>query len=164
MGDAVMAELGVEPFEEADVEPDDIQADDESSPGDLLGDGAVTTEQALRDHRRLGGLRRTWSRCSSHRAAASSTSTRRGRSASADGLARGRPRRRAARGRPSPLRTAQPDEETFQAFLELLDECSEDTDEPHRRQASPKALAEDGTLTAEQAQCLAEEVFDELGD
>jgi hypothetical protein len=43
---AMMAELGVEPFEAADVTPADIDPDDSSSPGELLGDGAISEEQA----------------------------------------------------------------------------------------------------------------------
>src|SRR6187549_3347787 len=46
MANAVMAELGVEPFKDADVTPDDIDPEGESSPGELLGDGVVTDEQA----------------------------------------------------------------------------------------------------------------------
>jgi hypothetical protein len=41
---AVMAELGSEPFEEAGVEPEDLAGDE--APGELLGEGAVTDEQA----------------------------------------------------------------------------------------------------------------------
>ena len=33
MAEAVMAELGVEPFEDAGVTPDDIQPGDDASPG-----------------------------------------------------------------------------------------------------------------------------------
>ena len=46
MGEAVMAELGVEPFEDAGVTPDDIQPGEDASPGAVLGDGAVSQEQA----------------------------------------------------------------------------------------------------------------------
>src|ERR671913_945666 len=48
MGDAVMAELGVEPFEEAGVEADEINqdGDDDDSPGEVLGDGVVSEDQA----------------------------------------------------------------------------------------------------------------------
>lgn len=44
MGEAIMAELGTEPFEKADVGPDDLGGDE--TPGQLLGDGAVTEAQA----------------------------------------------------------------------------------------------------------------------
>lgn len=40
----VMAELGVEPFDDAKVEPEDLSGDE--TPGQLLGEGAVTDAQA----------------------------------------------------------------------------------------------------------------------
>jgi hypothetical protein len=40
----LMAELGTEPFDAADVTPDDLGGDE--TPGQLLGDGAITEEQA----------------------------------------------------------------------------------------------------------------------
>jgi hypothetical protein len=40
----LMAELGTEPFDDADVTPEDLGGDE--SPGQLLGDGAITEEQA----------------------------------------------------------------------------------------------------------------------
>jgi hypothetical protein len=47
MGDAIMAELGVARFEEAEVAPEDITADGEAdSPGELLGAGTISEEEA----------------------------------------------------------------------------------------------------------------------
>ena len=57
MAAAMMAELGVEPFETADVAPDDIVPERDSSPGALLGDGTVTERPGRRDPRQVGGLR-----------------------------------------------------------------------------------------------------------
>ena len=48
MGAAIMAELGTDPFEDADVTPADIGDDDEgqNSPGELLGAGVISDSQA----------------------------------------------------------------------------------------------------------------------
>lgn len=47
MGTAVMEELGAEPFEEAGVTADEIEpGGDKTSPGEILGDDAVSQEQA----------------------------------------------------------------------------------------------------------------------
>jgi len=40
----LMAELGTEPFDDADITPEDLGGDE--SPGQLLGEGAITEEQA----------------------------------------------------------------------------------------------------------------------
>jgi hypothetical protein len=45
MADAIMVELGAEPFDDAGVEPEDLQDSDES-PGELLGSGVVSDDQA----------------------------------------------------------------------------------------------------------------------
>jgi len=160
MGDAVMAELGVEPFEEADVEPDDIEADGESSPGNLLGDGAVTSEQAF-------AIIDGWEDCTDLIAMLVESGGSEldldpeGKECFAAGLAEDD----LAAGLLAGSFTTEdgtPDAETFQAFLDLLDECSEGTDSPLVDKFA-EGLAEDGTLTAEQSQCLAEEVFNQLG-
>jgi hypothetical protein len=44
IGTAIMEELGEEPFDEAGVEPEDIAGDE--SPGELLGGGTVSDDQA----------------------------------------------------------------------------------------------------------------------
>jgi hypothetical protein len=44
IGDAIMEELGEEPFEEAGVEPEDVEG--EESPGELLGGGTVSDDTA----------------------------------------------------------------------------------------------------------------------
>src|SRR5687768_9949354 len=47
MAEALVAEVGAEPFVEADVRPDDIEpGPGSSSPGALLGDDVVSREQA----------------------------------------------------------------------------------------------------------------------
>ena len=160
MGDAVMAELGVEPFVAADVEPDDIQADGESSPGNLLGDGAVTNEQAF-------AIIDVWEDCTDlvEMLAESGGSELdldpEGKECFAAGLAEDD----LAAGMLAGSFTSEdgtPDEDTVQAFLALLDECSQGTDNPIVASIA-ESLAEDGSLTAEQSQCLAEGVVDEIG-
>ena len=160
MGDAVMAELGVEPFVAADVEPDDIQPDGESSPGNLLGDGAVTSEQAF-------AIIDVWEDCTDlvEMLAESGGSELdldpEGKECFAAGLAEDD----LAAGMLAGSFTSEdgtPDEDTVQAFLALLDECSQGTDNPIVASIA-ESLAEDGSLTAEQSQCLAEGVVDEIG-
>lgn len=47
MGEAIMAELGTDPFDEEKVSADDItRADDANSPGELLGEGVIGDDQA----------------------------------------------------------------------------------------------------------------------
>jgi len=160
MGDAVMAELGVEPFEAADVEPDDIQADGESAPGELLGDGAVTSEQAF-------AIIDVWEDCTDlvEMLAESGGSELdldpEGKECFAAGLAKDD----LAAGMLAGSFTSEdgtPDDDTVQAFLALLDACSQGTENPLVASIA-EGLAEDGSLTAEQSQCLAEGVVDEIG-
>jgi len=44
MAEAVIAELGIERFEDADITPEDFESD--SSPGELLGDGEISDDEA----------------------------------------------------------------------------------------------------------------------
>jgi len=160
MAKAVMAELGVEPFKDADVTPDDIDPEGESSPGELLGDGVVTDEQA---HAILD----VWEDCVDlvDVLAESAGSEFDLDPAGQECFNAGLGENDLAAGLLAGSFTSAdgtPDDDTVQALLALLDECAEGTANPIVS-AIADELAADGSLTAEQSQCLAQGVVDEIG-
>jgi hypothetical protein len=160
MGEALVAELGVEPFEEAGVAPDDISAND-SSPGELLGDGAVSGEQA---HEIIDVWEADCVDLVDMLVASAGSDfglDEEGAACFADGLGEGD----LAAGLLAGAFTnadGTPDEETVDALLRLLDECGEGTGNPPVS-AIAEELAADGSITPEQAECLAQAVVDQLG-
>ena len=161
VGDAIMRELGTGPFKEAKVEPADLAGDE--SPGELLGKGAVSDDQAK-------VIAEEWNECVdlpdvfAHQASDQFVARRgrrrllRGRAPRELGARRVPPRvvhERRRRRRPG---GAEPDRGPRAAVL-------------GRRAATggvlvdaiAASLAEDGTLTSEEATCVAQHVVDEVG-
>jgi len=161
MGEAIMAELGVEPFDDADVSPDDIGPANDSSPGELLGDGAVSQEQALSIIDVWGADCVDLVEVLVASAGSDFGLDEKGSDCFADGLGEGD----LAAGLLAGSFTnadGTPDQETIEALLQLLDECGEGTGNPTVG-AIAEELAADGTFTPEQAECLAQGVVDEIG-
>ena len=135
------------------------RAGGDSSPGELLGDGVVSTSRRTRSSTPGRTTASTSSSDARESAAASSTSTRTARRAWRRAR-RGRPGRRPAR-RLLHQRRRQPDERPSRlpraprglrrhGTNPLVDSIAE-------------SLAADGSLTEEQAECLAQGVVDEIG-
>lgn len=163
MGDAIMSELGVDPFENAEIEPRDITVDEGSnSPGELVGEGVISEEEAdavidvweadCVDLAELYGrsiddelgLDEDGVRCFVE-------------GVGEDGLARDLIR-------PSFTDLDDtPDEGTLTAFLELVDSCGGGMGTALVESIASE-LAADGSLTAEQAQCVAEALVADLGE
>ena len=161
MADALMTELGVEPFEEADVQPDDIEPDDQGSPGELLGDGAVSDDQAK-------AIVETWDEdCVDvvdvlvESAGSEFDLDPEGKECFAEGLGEGG---LATRLLAASFTTSDgtPDEATMTEFLQMMEGCAGDGQSPVV-DAMAESLAEDGTFTDEEAQCIAQGVLDIIG-
>jgi hypothetical protein len=160
MADAVMAELGVEPFEDAGVEPGDIEPAADSSPGALLGSGAVTDAQA-------NAILDEWEDCVDvlDMLVASGGSEfeldPEGEACFRDGLAEGELYRGLLLSS-FKNEDAEPDQETIAALLTVLEDCGGDDGGPLVDGIAAELRA--GTaLTEEQARCLAQGVIDEIG-
>ena len=161
MADAVMEELGVEPFEEKDVSPEDIKPGEDGSPGELLGDDAVSQEQAE-------AIVDVWDEECVDVVAIMAKSAESefeldpdGEECFVDGLGEGDLAKRLL----IPSFTdadGTPEDEDLAALLRVMEECGGDEGSPIV-QAIAESLAADGSLTDEQAQCLAQGVVDELG-
>jgi hypothetical protein len=160
MAEVVMAELGVEPFEEAGVEPDDIEPASDSSPGALLGDGAVTDAQA-------GAIIDDWEDCVDvlDMLVASGGSEfeldPEGEACFRDGLAEDDLYRRLLLGSFT-REDAEPDPDTIADLLSVLEDCSGEDGGP-LVDGIAEELQAGTTLTDEQARCLAQGVIDEIG-
>ena len=155
MATALMAEIGTEPFDDAGVAPDDI--DPEDTVGELLGTGVITTEQA-------DTIIDGWSECVDVAAVMSESATEEfdlgedGASCIADGLEEDDLLRDLLR----PVFTEgsdDPDEATLTALLELVETCGG----PSLVDSIASDLASGGLMTEEQAQCVAEALFEDLG-
>ena len=160
MATAVMAELGVDPFKEAEVTPDDIDPQGDSSPGELLGDGVVTREQAF-------SILDEWEDCVDlvDVLAESAGSEFDLDSAAQACFKEGLGKDDLAAGLLAGSFTSadgSPDDETAQALFHLIDQCTEGAANPFVASIAEE-LAADGTLTAEQSQCLAEGVVHAIG-
>ena len=166
MGDAVMEELGVEPFEEADVTADDIGGEDTSSPGELLGEGAVTDEQAE-------AILDDWEGCVDDLAEFMATSAggeedfdldADGETCLADGLDEDGLVRDILRASFTSAEDV-PDDEAFLAFFVLINDCARDDDGVglFERQLA-ESIAQDGTVTPEQAECVVSAVVEDMGE
>jgi hypothetical protein len=161
MAEAIMAELGVDPFEEADVAPEDIAPANDSSPGELLGDGAVSEEQARSIIDVWGADCVDLVEVLVASAGSDFGLDEEGADCFADGLGEGG----LAEGLLAGSFTnadGTPDQETIDALLRLLDKCGEGTGNTTVA-AIAEELAADGSLTKEQAECLAQGVVDEIG-
>jgi hypothetical protein len=162
MAQAIVTHVGTEPFEEADVTPEDIEGGD--SPGQLAGGGAISEEQATE-------VVEAWEGCGDV-ARLFAESGRSDFDLDDDGV--------------DCLAERLEDSDAFRAvlvasftsddgepedagaiteFLGIVEECSGGEEGSGLLQDSiAENLAEDGTITEEQAQCLAASVIDSLGE
>lgn len=164
----IMAELGTEPFEEADVTPEDLEG--EESPGQLLGDGAVTEDQA-------DAIYTGWEDCADLNAVF------------ADGFQREYDADEATRecfettlAEDDLMRAymvasftsgdeLDPAESPLKEMIEAITTCTGESDQGAGEGSSSvlvssiaDSLAAGGTITAEQAQCLAQSIVDTVGE
>lgn len=163
MATAIMAELGVEPFEEAEVEPADIESGDDS-PGEMLGAGTVTDEQA-------DAILDRWEDCVDIAAVLAEAAVgefeldEEGQQCVADGLREDD----LARAGLKPSFTSDetdPPTEVLTAVATLLDECSAGSDGEGGGaivDGIARSLAADGSLTEEQSECVAQAMVDIIG-
>jgi hypothetical protein len=166
MGDAVMDELGVEPFGEADVAPDDIGGEDAGSPGEVLGDEVVTDEQA-------DAILDGWDDCVGDLSEflAASASSDQGFDLDAEGeecLAEGLDEDGLARDLARAYFTSVdevPDQAAFTGFFVLINDCASDDDGVgfFERQLAEN-ISEDGSVTPEQAECIVAGVVEDMGE
>lgn len=162
MAEAVMGEVGSEPFEEADVTPEDLAGDE--TPGQLLGEGTISDEQA-------GSIADTWLECADLPASlASSLSENLELDDEAvacveEGLADGDVVRDYLMVSFTSDEEPGPDSEEFSKVLSILTDCSANEDGTGGPivDAIADSIAADGTVTPEQAQCVAQAVVDEIG-
>lgn len=170
MAAALMAEVGAGPFEEAGVEPADIgdgeQGEgDDDSPGELLGAGVITEAQA-------DAILDVWEGCTDLGATLAAAAVgefdldEEAEACVADGLREDD----LAREGLKPSFTSDDDEppsEVLTAMVELIDECAGEADGGDGSSVIvdgiASSLAADGTLTEEQAQCVAQEMVDVIG-
>jgi hypothetical protein len=162
MGEAIMAELGTDPFENAEVTPDDITTDEDSnSPGELVGDRVITDEQA-------DAIIDVWDEdcvdladILARSASSEFELDEDGETCVEDGLAKGTLARDVIR----PSFTSDdeaPETDTMTDLFVLLEDCG-----------SPAAgglvsslaaeLSADGTLTEAQGECVAQALVDDIG-
>lgn len=161
MSEAVMQELGVEPFEEADVQPADLEGDE--APGELLGEGAVSDEQAET-------IADTWLDCAD---LPKSLAANLGESADLDEDAQACVEEGLGDGDVikgylmASFTSGEPDQDdpAFADLLSLVTDCGKDED----GNGGPivdgiaQSLAAGGTLDEEQSQCMAQAIVDEVG-
>jgi hypothetical protein len=166
MGDAVMEELGVEPFEEADVTPDDIGGEDAGSPGEVLGDEVVTDEQA-------DSILDGWQDCVgdlSEFMATSASGTEEfdldedGEACLAEGLEEDGLARDILRASFTSSEEV-PDQDAFTAFFVVINDCARDDDGVglFERQLAEN-IAGDGSATPEQAECIVAAIVEDMGE
>jgi len=165
MGAAIMAEVGVEPFEEAEVTASDIEAGDDS-PGELLGAGTIEDEQAE-------AILDAWEDCTDIAAALALAAVgdfdldEEGQQCVADGLREDGLARKGLK----PAFTEESDEppaEVLTALVALIDDCSGGSGDGGGSNSVivdgiASELAADGRLTEEQARCIAQEMVDTIG-
>ena len=162
MATAVMAELGVEPFEEAEVTADDIESSGDSSPGDLLGDDAVTQDQADAIIAVWGADCVDLVQVMIRSAGSELDLDPEGKACLESGLGEDDLAAALLAGAFTSA-DGTPAEAAVQDFLALLDECGESTGSNPIVESIASELAADGSLTQEQADCLAQGVVDEIG-
>lgn len=164
MGDAVMAELGVEPFEDAGVEVDEINedGDDDDSPGEVLGDGVVSDEQA-------NAVLDVWEGCADLPDALAGTVAAQfdldadARACVADGLEQ---QDLVRKGYVASFTTDEdtPPDDVIQALTDLVEGCGGSTaTEAQLVESIASSLAADGTLDDDDATCIAEQLVDDVG-
>jgi hypothetical protein len=164
MGEAIMAEVGTEPFDEADIAPGDIDASEEDeSPGELLGAGGITDEQA-------DAILDRWDDCADLNAAfvdlvaGQSDLDADARSCIADGLEEGN---LVHEGFKASLTSddSEPPDEVVTELISLMGTCGGDAEGEGGLivDGIAQQLASSGALDAEQSQCVAQAMVDAIG-
>jgi hypothetical protein len=162
MGEAVMAELGTDPFEEKDLEPKDLEGDE--TPGQLLGEGAVSDDQA-------GTIADAWTDCSDLPKAltASLTDSMELDDEEAqcveDGLGKGDIVTNYLKTFFTSETEPTPSDPDFKALLDLVTDCTAEEDGSGGLVVDgiAQSLAASGAITEDQAQCMAQSIVDEIG-
>jgi hypothetical protein len=162
MGAAIMAELGTKPFEDADVTVAEIGDDSgANSPGEVLGEGVISDEQA-------DAILDSWDEDCVDLAEVLADSAGsdfdldpEGLACFADGLGEGDLARNLLR--PSFTSSSDdPGEEALGQIIGILDACG-DGEGGVLVDSIADELAADGSMTEEDAQCIAQGVLDDLG-
>lgn len=162
MSNVIMAELGTGPFEEADVKPKDLAGSE--TPGQLLGDGAVSEEQA-------GDIYEAWGECADLVAVfAESAATEYEADAAAQAcIEKGLETDDLMRAFivESFVSDEEPDpgQAPLKDMVKLITECTASGDGTGGAlvESIAQSLAEGGTLTPDEAQCLAQSIVDTVG-
>jgi hypothetical protein len=160
VGDAIMRELGTGPFKEAKVEPGDLAGDE--SPGELLGKGAVSEDQAKL-------IAEEWNECVdlpdvfAHQASDQF-------SLDEDGVACFEDELRETSVLDEYLRVSFTSDDAadgravLNQIVGLVQQCSAQGGSGGVLvDAIAASLAEDGQLTSDEATCVAQHVVDEVG-
>jgi hypothetical protein len=165
MGDAIMAEVGTGPFDEAELEPGDIdsEGDEDDSPGEVLGAGVISDEQA-------DAILATWEGCTDLNAAfvdlvaAEADIDDDARQCIIDGVEEDD---LVGEGFKASLTTddSEPPEEVITALVTLMSTCGGDESGQGGLivDSIAESLAADGRLDAEQSQCVAQHMVDSIG-
>jgi hypothetical protein len=162
MAAAIMAELGTGPFDDAEISPADIGEDAENnSPGEVLGGGVISEDQAV-------VILDAWEADCVELAAILSESARgqfdlddEGVACFADGLREGDLARNLLLTSFT-SDTDDPDEESLGSVVGLLDSCG-DGEGGAIVSSIAENLSADGSMTDEDAQCIAQAVVDDIG-
>jgi len=162
MGEAIMAELGAPVFEDADVTPDDISRDEDSnSPGELVGGGVIADSQA-------NAILDVWEDDCVDLADLLSESAAEDFSLDDEGqtcFAEGMESDDLARDLLLPSFTSStdtPDAATLSELLELVDSCGGGGGSAIVSSIAD-GLSADGSLTEEEAECIAQAMVDAIG-
>jgi len=163
----IMAELGTGPFEEAEVTPEDLEG--EETPGQLLGDGAVSDEQA-------DAIYTGWEDCADLDAVFADGFQREydadeaTRSCFEAGLAEHDLMRAYMVASFTSGEELDPAEPPLADMVEVITTCTGEGEQGEGGGSSDAlvssiadSLAAGGTITAAQAQCLAESIVDTVG-
>ena len=162
MGTAIMEELGTEPFEEADVSPKDLAGSE--TPGQLLGEGTVSTEQAE-------AIYGAWGDCAdltevfADSIAAEYEGDATARKCLSDGLAEGDLMREFMVESFTSGEEPDPSTSPLKDLVALITRCTASGDGSGGAlvDSIAQSLAEGGTLTDDEAQCLAQSIVDTVG-
>ena len=160
VGEAIMRELGTTPFKEAEVEPADLAGDE--SPGELLGSGVVSDEQA-------DEIAERWKGCADMaKAFAGEASSQFG--LDDDGVACFEDQLRDSEVLDDYLRVsftssdAADGRNVLNQIVGLVQQCSAQGGSGGVLvDAIAASLAEGGKLTPDEATCVAQHVVDEVG-
>jgi hypothetical protein len=163
MGEAIMAELGTDPFDNAEVRVTDIAADEEhNSPGELVGDKVITDEQA-------DAILDVWEEKCADLAEVLAESASgefelddEGAGCFVDGLREGTLTRDLLRPAFTDVDDT-PDAATLTTMLALLDSCGGEGAAGAIVTSIAGELSADGTMTEAQGQCVAEALVEDLG-